>query len=89
MLFNINVISLRQAIVPNQLLGRVTSVLNVLAGLVTPLGALIGGVLIDRTHDEAMVYGVIGVLIVMIGLTFAFTPLGHAERSIPQAEAGQ
>jgi len=69
--------------------GRVTSVLNVLAGLVTPLGALIGGILIDRTHDVALVYGVIGGLIVVIGLTFAFTSLGHAERSIPQAEARQ
>jgi len=84
-----NVISLRQAIVPNLLLGRVTSVLNVLAGLVTPLGALIGGILIERTRDVALVYGIIGGLIVMIGLTFAFTPLGHAERTIPQAEAGQ
>ena len=89
MLFNINVISLRQAIVPNLLLGRVTSVLNVLAGLVTPLGALIGGLLINRTHDVALVYGVIGGLIMMVGLTFAFTPLGHAERYLPQAEAGQ
>jgi len=89
MLFNINVISLRQAIVPNMLLGRVTSVLNVLAGSVTPLGALIGGILIDRTHAVALVYGVIGGLIVVIGFTFAFTPLGHAERYIPQAQAGQ
>jgi len=89
MLFNINVISLRQAIVPNMLLGRVTSVLNVLAGLVTPLGALIGGILIDRTQDVALVYGVIGGLIVVIGFTFAFTPLGHAERYRPQAEARQ
>jgi hypothetical protein len=89
MLFNVNVISLRQAIVPNMLLGRVTSVLNVLAGLVTPLGVLIGGILIERTHNVALVYGVIGGLIVVIGLTFAFTSLGHAERYIPQAEAGQ
>jgi len=26
---------------------------------------------------------------VLIGLTFALTPLGHAERYIPQAEAEQ
>jgi hypothetical protein len=89
MLFNINVISLRQAIVPNLLLGRVTSVLNVLAGSVTPLGTLIGGMLIDRTHEVALVYGVIGGLIVVIGLAFAFTSLGHAERYVPQAQAGQ
>jgi hypothetical protein len=87
MLFNINVISLRQAIVPNALLGRVTSVLNVLAGSVMPLGTLIGGLLIDRTRNVALVYGVIGGVMVLIGLIFAFTPLGRAERYIPQAEA--
>jgi predicted MFS family arabinose efflux permease len=87
MLFNINVISLRQAIVPNMLLGRVTSVLNVLAGSVMPLGALIGGMLIEQTHNVALVYGAIGGLIVLIGLTFAFTALGHAEHSMPQAAA--
>jgi hypothetical protein len=87
MIFNINVISLRQAIVPNILLGRVTSVLNVLAGSVSPLGTLIGGLAIDELHNVALVYGVIGGLLVLIGLTFIFTPLGHAERYVPQAEA--
>ena len=81
--------SASHAIVPNLLLGRVTGMLNVLAGSVAPLGALIGGMLIDRIHDVALVYGAIGGLIVVIGFTFACTPLGHAERSIPQAEAGQ
>jgi MFS family permease len=87
MLYNINVISLRQAIVPNLLLGRVTSVLNVLAGSVMPLGTLIGGLLIDRTHDVALVYGVIGGLIALIGFIFVFTPLGHAESYESQAAA--
>ncbi len=86
-IFNINIISLRQAIVPNALLGRVTSVLNVVAGSATPFGALIGGLVIDQTHNVALVYGVIGGLIVLIGFAFAFTPLGNAERYIPQAEA--
>ncbi|HEU5100312.1 MAG TPA: MFS transporter [Roseiflexaceae bacterium] len=87
MIFNITVISLRQAVVPNILLGRVTSVLNVLAGSVTPLGTLIGGLAIDELHNVAFVYGVIGGLLVLIGLSFIFTPLGHAERYVPQAEA--
>jgi hypothetical protein len=89
MLFNITVISLRQAIVPNALLGRVTSVLNVLAGSAAPLGTLIGGLLIDQLDNVALVYGVIGVLIILIGLTFMVSPLGHAERYVPQAEAAQ
>ena len=42
-LFNINTGSLRQAIVPNHLLGRVISVAGVLAWSAIPLGTLLGG----------------------------------------------
>ena len=37
----------------------------------------------------AVTIGTQGGLLVAIGFTFAFTPLGHAERYIPLAEAGQ
>jgi MFS family permease len=92
-LFNINTGSLRQAIVPNHLLGRVISIAGVLAWSAIPLGTLLGGLAITWTGDVALVYAVIGVLIVIIPLLFALTPLGHAERYMPrseqQAEEGQ
>lgn len=85
-LFNINTGSLRQAIVPNHLLGRVLSIAGVLAWSAIPLGNLLGGLAITWTGDVALVYAVIGVLTVIIPLLFALTPLGHAERYMPRSE---
>lgn len=85
-LFNINTGSLRQAIVPNQMLGRVVSIASVLAWSAIPLGSLLGGVLINQTHNVALVYGIIGALVILIPCCFAFTALGHAERYLPKKE---
>jgi MFS family permease len=84
-LFNINTGSLRQAIVPNHLLGRVISVAMVLAWSANPIGAVLGGLAIEWTHDVALVYAVVGVLTVLIPFCFSFTALGHAERYISSA----
>jgi MFS family permease len=86
-LFNINTGSLRQAIVPNHLLGRVISVAMVLAWSANPIGAVLGGLAIEWTHDVALIYAVVGVLTILIPFGFSFTALGHAERYIPAAEA--
>jgi len=80
-LFNINTGSLRQAIVPNQMLGRVISIAMVLAWSANPIGALAGGLLIERTGDVRLVYAVIGIVTFLIALVFRVaSPLGHAER---------
>jgi MFS family permease len=85
-LFNINTSSLRQAIVPNHLLGRVVSIASVLAWSAIPLGSLLGGLVIEWTGNVALVYGAIGVLVFLVPLSFSFTALGHAERYLPQQE---
>lgn len=82
-LFNIQTSSLRQAIVPNQLLGRVMSIAAVLAWSAIPLGALLGGLAIQWTGSVALVYAVIGGLTALIPVVFAFTALGHADRYLP------
>ncbi len=87
MLFNINTGSLRQAIVPNHLLGRVMSIAGVLAWSAIPIGTLLGGAAIEATGNVALVYGVIGTITLFIPLAFSFTALGHAERYLPQHEA--
>lgn len=46
-LFNINTGSLRQAIVPNHMLGRVMSIAGVLAWSAIPVGTFLGGLLIQ------------------------------------------
>jgi len=88
-LFNINTGSLRQAIVPNHMLGRVISIASVLAWSAIPLGSLLGGFAIAWTQNVALVYAVIGVLTFLIPLAFSFTALGHAERYIPAEKAAE
>ncbi len=85
-LFNINTGSLRQAIVPSQMLGRVVSVAGVLAWSAIPLGTLLGGAIIQALGKAqvGLVYAGIGVLTFLIPVCFAFTPLGHAERYLPK-----
>src|ERR671935_2258414 len=82
-LFNISTASLRQAIVPNHLLGRILSIAGVLAWSANPVGAFLGGLAIEWTHNVALVYGVIGALVMLIPFCFSFSPLGHAERYVP------
>ena len=86
-LLDINSNSLWQMIVPNRLLGRVQSVVNVLSWSTIPLGTFIGGVAIQLTQDVALVYRAIGIVIFLAALAFSFTALGHAERYLPQGES--
>jgi len=87
-LFNINSGSLRQAIVPNQLLSRVLSIAGVLAWSAIPAGALVGGWVISATGNVAVVYGAIGVLTIFIAAFFRFfTALGDAQRYVDERKA--
>ena len=87
-LFNINTGSLRQAIVPGQMLGRIITIAMVLAWSANPIGAIAGGIAIDRTHDVQLVYVVVGMLTFLIPLYFRlFSPLGRAERYLPAPDA--
>lgn len=88
-LFNINTGSLRQAIVPNNMLGRVLSIASVLAWSAIPLGSIVGGLAITRTHNVILVYAVIGVLVFLIPFGFSFTALGHADRYLPRKQEEQ
>ncbi len=82
-LFNINTSSLRQAIVPNTMLGRVMSIAGVLAWSAIPLGSLLGGFIINWTHNISLVYSIVGILTFLIAFTFSFSPLGHAKKYLP------
>jgi MFS family permease len=87
-LFNINTGSLRQAIVPGHMLGRIITIAMVLAWSANPIGAIAGGVAIERTHDVQLVYVVVGVVTFLIPLYFRlFSPLGHAERYLERPAA--
>lgn len=83
MLYNINTMSLRQVIVPGQLLGRVMSLSAVLSWCLVPVGALLGGLAISAIGSVALVYAVLGVLHMAVAVPFFFSSLGRAERYIP------
>ena len=81
LLFNINTGALRQAIVPNQMLGRVISIAMVLAWSANPIGAIGGGLLVERLGDVRLVYAAIGLIVFVIALVFRVaSPLGRAEQ---------
>lgn len=87
-LFNIGAHSLTQMIVPHHLLGRVITFTRVLTWSTASLGALLGGMAIERTN-VAVVYEVIGVLTFFTALTFFLTPLRHAEQYLPKEQPSQ
>jgi len=88
-LFLISAYSMTQLIVPNALLGRVITFLRVLTWPTGALGALLGGLAIAQTRNVRLVYGSVGVLVFLVAFTFWFTPLGHAERYVPEVKAAQ
>ena len=86
---NINTVSLRQAIVPSHLMGRVASIAGVLAWSAIPAGTLLGGAVINALGQDRVgwVYSAIGVLIFGLAVFFRlFTALGHAEHYLEEPE---
>ena len=69
---NINELSLRQAIAPAQLLGRVNSAAHLTFRGILPLGALLGGAIAERIGlRNAMFVGAAGFLLSTLWLIFS------------------
>ena len=83
------IITCTTVLVPDELLGRVISIAQVLAWSAIPLGAVIGGVAIDRSHNVVLVFAVVGLLVFLIPLGFSFTALGRSERYMPARQTSQ
>ncbi len=83
-LFNVNAGSLRQTIVPDHLLGRVSSVASVLAWSGIPVGSFLGGLAIQWSGSVVLVYAGIGIAIAAIAGVFSMSALGHADRYLDQ-----
>jgi MFS family permease len=80
-LFNINTGSLRQALVPSHMLGRIITIASFLAWSAQPLGAMIGGYVIKWTGNVAAVYATIGASTAAVaGAFWLLSPLGRAEQ---------
>jgi MFS family permease len=81
--FNVNSASLRQQLVPDHLLGRVLTTAAALSWSVIPVGALLGGLVVERTGQVALVYAAIGAVEVVVVLTFTAGPLRRADALLP------
>ena len=84
--WNVVTISLRQRIVPNELLGRVTSVYRMVAFAAAPLGAVLAGWLAHRT-DLRTPYVVFGVLQLVATLAYA-GPIRRQLKTLHPASVG-
>ena len=60
---------------------------DLLFGFVRRTGSYLGGLAIEYTGDVALIYLITGVIVTLIPLVFAFTPLGRAEEFLPKTEA--
>ena len=82
--YDVNALSLRQAVVPDRLRGRVTATIRFITGGMQPIGALLGGILGELIGLRATL--VIGVLMMLAAfLWVAISPL-RAIKTIPHHE---
>src|SRR2546429_911873 len=88
-LFDVAFNSILQAIAPNQLLGRVVTFTSVLAIFSVPLSSILGGLVIDQVKNVVLVFGVLGVFLVLLTLVFVRSPLtrieGYLTHSAPES----
>lgn len=79
-LFNICSATLRQEMVPNELLGRVRAIATMMALGAFPAGALLGGAVTNATGNVALVYAAIGALIFLLVTAFSSPIRADAKR---------
>ncbi|MEU4426165.1 MFS transporter [Actinoplanes sp. NPDC024001] len=77
--------SLRQAIVPAHLIGRVTSTSRMLAMCAAPLGAFLGGWLASTSDVRTPLYTAAGLLLTMTAITASMTSNRRVEAALRAA----
>jgi len=81
-LYGINYLSLRQAITPDRLLGRMTATMRFLTVAMAPIGSLVGGVLatVIGLRGTLLTVGVLG--LVLAGAAVLWSPV-RRHRALP------
>ncbi|MGW9048394.1 MFS transporter, partial [Streptomyces lydicus] len=79
--------SLRQAIVPAHLMGRVASTSRMLAMCAAPLGAFLGGWLATTYDIRTPLYAATGLLLAMTAVTASMTSNHRVEAALRAAPA--
>lgn len=82
-LANILFLSASQAIIPEHLLGRITSITSSIGVLGIPLGSLIGGVLLEIINPISLI-SLTGVCFITLGLIWLFNPSLFKLKAIDQ-----
>jgi len=85
-LFDVAYTTIQQAITPNHLLGRVVMFTSVVAIFSVPLSTIVGGLVIDQVKNVVLVFGVLGVFLILLALVFVWSPLAHVEGYLPPAQ---
>src|SRR6266699_5955958 len=85
-LFDVAFNSILQAIAPNQLLGRVVTFTSVLAIFSVRFITILGGLVIDQVKNVVLVFGVLGVFLVLLALVFVRSPLTRVEGYLTPAQ---
>ena len=76
--FFVNALSLRQAITPNRLQGRVAASNQVITGGMAPIGSLLGGILGSAVSVQAsLIAGIAGMF--LAALWVLFSPVIHVQ----------
>jgi hypothetical protein len=81
-LFSVRTTTLRQSIVPEQLLGRVQMIAAVLAWSAQPLGAMAGAWLLVSGVRISPLYGGIGIAVLLLVLAGSFGALGRPDSAL-------
>jgi MFS family permease len=79
-LFNICSSTLRQGMVPNELLGRVRTIATMMSLGAFPVGALLGGAVTNATGNVGLIYAAVGALIFLLVTAFSFPIVADAKR---------
>jgi predicted MFS family arabinose efflux permease len=85
-LYDVAFNSILQAIAPNQLLGRVLTFTSVVAIFSVPFSSILGGLVIDQVKNVILVFGILGVFLVLLALAFVRSPLTRVEGYLPPAQ---
>ncbi len=80
-LFNVSSMSLRQKIVPNELLGRASNAAIALAWCAIPVGSLAGGAIVAATHRIDLVYAGVGAAVVLVALAATRSALVRSDEA--------
>jgi MFS family permease len=85
----VNDVSLRQSLIPNRLLGRVSATANVLGVAAMPVGALAGGVIGQLANPRAaLAVGAIGISLAALWLVAAPISTPSSEALEPESDGG-